>query len=179
MITIVEIELPKFIDNFSIEFITDGEFRGKVEAAADIDNGTLKVTEALWHNLQQGCKRARFTIAHEIGHFFLKHEGVKRRDAKDNYLSTKTRIEENEANIFAALFLAPTELAQNCQNFEEISHKFQIGASAAENRFEELAHERRRLSGEQRPLPESVINFMDEVEKRGGFKFKSRPITKK
>jgi Zn-dependent peptidase ImmA (M78 family) len=67
-------------------------------------------------NAQHPPVRRRFTIAHELGHFFLhEHEKLRvdqgtfvinRRDARS---STGTDIQEIEANAFAAELLMPEE----------------------------------------------------------------------
>jgi Zn-dependent peptidase ImmA (M78 family) len=59
-------------------------------------------------------RRARYTIAHEIGHIALGHTGVRYR-GDSGALGEKNvrdiRREEFEANRFAAAFLAPAHLA--------------------------------------------------------------------
>jgi len=66
-------------------------------------------------NLNHPPARKRFTIAHELGHYFL-HEGISAhydRDYKLNYRSAEssqaTNVEEIEANFFAASLLMPRE----------------------------------------------------------------------
>jgi len=64
--------------------------------------------------------RRRFTIAHELGHFFL-HEHEKLRvdqgtfviNRRDERSSTGTDIQEIEANAFAAELLMPREFVLN------------------------------------------------------------------
>jgi Zn-dependent peptidase ImmA (M78 family) len=59
-------------------------------------------------------QRARFTIAHEIGHVALGHRHVRHRGmttALAEGMVRSIRNEEYEANKFAAAFLAPAYLA--------------------------------------------------------------------
>jgi len=67
-------------------------------------------------NLSQHANRQRFTIAHELAHYFLKHtEGEDHLDRKftvlrrDENSSTATDENEIQANYFAACLLMPEE----------------------------------------------------------------------
>lgn len=63
-------------------------------------------TVAIYVNAQNSPTRRRFTIAHELGHFFLHHEGNEELEYLD-LRSTKSTKEEVEANKFAAELLIP------------------------------------------------------------------------
>jgi hypothetical protein len=58
-------------------------------------------------------RRARYTIAHEIGHIAFGHDGIRYRgqtSALSKELIGKIRRQEREAERFAAAFLAPHHL---------------------------------------------------------------------
>jgi len=60
-------------------------------------------------------RRARFTLAHEFGHIWLKHSGVRHRgeaSALQERLVKQIKQEEREAYRFAGAFLAPAYLAE-------------------------------------------------------------------
>jgi hypothetical protein len=60
-------------------------------------------------------QRARFTLAHEVGHIWLNHSGVRHRGAAgalQERLVKQIRQEEREAYRFAGAFLAPAYLAE-------------------------------------------------------------------
>ncbi|MFZ1920832.1 MAG: ImmA/IrrE family metallo-endopeptidase [Xanthobacteraceae bacterium] len=60
-------------------------------------------------------QRARFTLAHEVGHIWLKHSGIRHRGAAgalQERLVKQIRQEEREAYRFAGSFLAPAYLAE-------------------------------------------------------------------
>jgi IrrE N-terminal-like domain len=60
-------------------------------------------------------RRARFTIAHEVGHIWLKHSGIRHRGeagALQERLVKQISQEEREAERFAGAFLAPSYLAE-------------------------------------------------------------------
>jgi IrrE N-terminal-like domain len=60
-------------------------------------------------------RRARFTLAHEFGHIWLKHSGVRHRGdagALQEKLVKQIKQEEREAYRFAGAFLVPSYLAE-------------------------------------------------------------------
>lgn len=64
----------------------------------------------IYYNADEAPVRQRFTIAHEIGHYALGHLGsgvTKFRDPASHFSSGAVKIEEREANRFAANLLMP------------------------------------------------------------------------
>jgi hypothetical protein len=60
-------------------------------------------------------QRARFTLAEEVGHVWLKHSGLRYRGetgAQQERVVPQIRREEREARHFAGTFLAPSYLAK-------------------------------------------------------------------
>jgi hypothetical protein len=60
-------------------------------------------------------RRARFTLAHEVAHIYLKHSGIRHRGesgALQKRLVKQIQQEEREADRFAGVFLAPSYLAE-------------------------------------------------------------------
>lgn len=131
------------------------ELNDAVSAALDLrdNNRPLILVNKFHSNLRQ-----RFSIAHELGHFYLKHNPgsvhidskilFRRKDSDDD-----DRKKEREANQFAAELLMPTDwLMQEFQdglvsNYElwekedfisELSLKYQVSVSAMAIRLEEL-----------------------------------------
>ncbi len=91
------------------------------EACFDSDDKLLYIREstycaanAMYTHTEAERRHARFTIAHEIGHLALKHDGLHFRgttsaDAKK--IPSRVRQHERDAERFAAAFLAPAHLA--------------------------------------------------------------------
>ncbi|RUU25548.1 ImmA/IrrE family metallo-endopeptidase [Mesorhizobium sp. M6A.T.Ce.TU.016.01.1.1] len=152
---------------FSFRCALDDEL-GDNEATMDDETGTLVARESVLNDIKAGRPRARFTIAHELGHYFLGHEGRRRRNPdKGVYVTFKERTEESEANIFASYFLIPTKLAWDANDPEEISDRFQVSLQAAEIAFERVQAAKRKASGEKRRPPRVVIDFLKEAQKKG------------
>jgi IrrE N-terminal-like domain len=94
----------------------------KDDASYDSDQRLLRIRESVFRVLdhpnlasRQEFQRARFTIAHEVGHVIWSHHGKYFRgpttDAATG-LSRRLRLRESEANRFAAAFLIPSYLAK-------------------------------------------------------------------
>ncbi|MFT3921565.1 MAG: ImmA/IrrE family metallo-endopeptidase [Myxococcales bacterium] len=87
-----------------------------------------------------GAVRDQFTIAHELGHYFLHSQGGKQRIRAERYGSGRV---EWEANWFAAAFLMPSELfteeaERNQGDAERIATRFFVSSAAAEVRLKSL-----------------------------------------
>ncbi|MDF1601575.1 ImmA/IrrE family metallo-endopeptidase [Mesorhizobium sp. YIM 152430] len=160
-------QLSKNIARFSFrpEFASR---MGDDEAIMNSDTHTLMVREAVLESAKAGHTRARFTIAHEIGHYFLGHDGERRRNPdKKIYIKSKEIIEEREADMFASYFLVPTEMALDCQNSEEVASRFEISTQAAEIAFQRVERAQRKVAGKERILPRGVIDLLQELKRQG------------
>jgi hypothetical protein len=86
-------------------------------------------------------RRRRFTIAHEIGHFVL-HPG-RLRPERDGLVNEAMRLEEREADTFAAELLMPEHLvrqavAEQGADPALLADRFQVSARAMEIRLQRL-----------------------------------------
>ncbi|HEX5152800.1 MAG TPA: ImmA/IrrE family metallo-endopeptidase [Parafilimonas sp.] len=95
-----------------------------------------------------GNKRGRFTIAHELGHYFINshREGIKSGNipmhASSNSLAHSDKI-ESEADYFAANLLMPTEKLRaltarrkfSLEIIKEVSEEFDVSITSALLRF--------------------------------------------
>jgi hypothetical protein len=109
-------------------------------------------------------RRARFTLAHELAHIAWGHEGVHYRGAINaRQLALKSRVffDEVEANKFAAAFLIPLHLAGAEKSTEDLSDLFDVNLPVATFRKPVLERMNRRAKGIPRPLPPSVIDFLN------------------
>jgi hypothetical protein len=147
------------------------------DASYDSDERLLNVRESVFRVLdhpllgpKQDRRRARFSIAHELGHMVSGHDGKYFRgptSGKAIMLGSRIRPRENEANKFAAAFLAPSHLAKPIMTVEQISELFDISMYAAELRREALAKMDRRARKIDRPLPKGVADWLREQREKG------------
>jgi Zn-dependent peptidase ImmA (M78 family) len=101
----------------------------------------------IYINQYHNSKRQRFTIAHELGHYFLHRDNFKKENqgivdsikiaSSAPYLSRKkgkSGKEEAQANEFAANLLMPRELFikeyKACETIEEVAQKFNVSVES-------------------------------------------------
>ena len=168
LITAIE-KLTARFRHFSYQQIPDAEMPG-AEAQWDARKGVLRIRESLIAAMQRGEPRARMTIANEIGHFAMRHAGVRRRSATQataGRLGLEAKKEESEARRFAAMFLAPSDLLSAIDTVEEIADRFGLSVEAAMIRKGEFDAFQRRASGQRRELPSVVVDYLKDAQRRG------------
>lgn len=90
-------------------------------------------------------RRDRFTVAHELGHFCLRH-GPRYRDPRKNFSLSNYDLFERDANMFAAELLMPEEVVQyavrvsEMQDVEEMCEYFDVSGAAMRIRLERLGY---------------------------------------
>lgn len=120
---------------FSYEIVADDDktFSEDEEAHTDISIGKIYIKESVYCDLKTPYSRSNFTIAHELGHFYLHHISgfVLPRTTKPDkvYLNP-----EWQADQFAAEFLMPLEGIKDLSS-DEIMDKYNVSRQAAETRI--------------------------------------------
>lgn len=136
IVELIEVTLPR-ITNLKFEFeIIDKETMGKAEAAMAPDMMRMFIREDVYERLHENDARARFTIAHEIGHFVL-HDGVALTRSNNNQHEV-FRDSEWQADCFAAELLAPIEACKRHSTIKSIMDNFGVSRSCAKIRFNEI-----------------------------------------
>ncbi len=125
-------------------------------------------------------KRARFTIAHELGHVVFGHKKTRHRNISGRpieKIAPSIMRDESDADKFAAAFLAPLYLAGNplLAHASDLADRFGLSTRAAEIKLEELQRLYRRAHNLPRPLPKSIVSFLENA-KKGGAKITSLDI---
>jgi hypothetical protein len=120
---------------------------GSVEQVEDIfapEASTVDETGKLtiWLPPLTSWRRDRFTLAHELGHYFL-HYVYSKRNGETRFSRGGRNMAETEANVFAASLLMPEETFKEVfltagQDWWEISNHFDVSPSAARVRAEAL-----------------------------------------
>lgn len=115
-----------------------GKFNGSVDGMIRAKDGVVQILV----NAENPSTRKRFTIAHELGHFFLHHNGepldfVDLRSGVSNF-------KEVEANKFATALLMPQNEVTNEYNKllfptgEELARIFNVSKVTMQIRLKEL-----------------------------------------
>jgi hypothetical protein len=166
---ILEVHLADMYLGFRFRVIPDGELHG-AEAFCDAEANKIEIKQSVYEQVKTGNPRARMILTEEIGHRILGHKGVRFRGAVNKIVTRadpRIHREETEAKKFAAIFLAPSYLADECWTATDIQEKFHLSRESAEIRVTELESLRRRSRGEERSLPQFVVDFLKESKKRG------------
>lgn len=134
IIKFMEVVIPIFDPTFNFEYVDS--LPDNAYAFYDPMNNSIKVLESVYENACNGVGRDRFTIAHEIGHYFLHSEGFSFARTDGNVPAY--RDPEWQANTFASFLLIPR--AQTLfMDKEEIASRCMVSNQAAE-----IAYKRNR-----------------------------------
>lgn len=131
--------LTDIVEAVGIKLIIDDLSRidPNISGAIQYDD-EKKTNPVIFINSIHPINRQRFTLAHELGHFFL-HNGGKLRIDNLNYADDNKNVrEEVEANYFAASLLMPKGafLQKVKEGYEdiELGSYFGVSVEAARNR---------------------------------------------
>jgi Zn-dependent peptidase ImmA (M78 family) len=142
--------LHEVFPKFKLKVVKDTDLPN-MEAKAYTNACILKVRDGIMNALRTyGDVRARFTVAHELGHLMLGHPGNQPRPRPKREFDAPLSILESEANTFASEFLMPSELIDRKFSNDRISRLFQVSIEAAARRRRELS----TLTVSHRSLPE-------------------------
>ena len=126
----LEYFLPMLDENFNYLVLGDQDMPVNTYAYYEPISGQIYIREDVYERACNGIARDRFTIAHEIGHFFLHHSGFAlcREDSKK---SIPTYCDpEWQANTFASFLLMPPNLIRN-MSAEDIAKQCGTSLTAA------------------------------------------------
>ncbi|MEQ4693441.1 ImmA/IrrE family metallo-endopeptidase [Providencia manganoxydans] len=119
-----------FIHHDLMEIVEDSELEGRY-ALTYPDENLIKIRNSVYDDLCNGSNRARFTIAHEIGHLFMhKNQSAFARGGSKNH-----KIYEDgewQADTFASYFLINKDLVDKSMTANDISRTFGVSYTAAE-----------------------------------------------
>jgi Zn-dependent peptidase ImmA (M78 family) len=140
------------------------------EAQWDSEKYVLSMRESVFVGMQRSETRANMSVAHELAHYLLRHEGLLNRTTgakTSEMIGNKLRHQESEARRTGPIILAPEHLVPEGATAEQISALFGMSLQAATYRQEEIEGIRRRRKGEDRKLPDGIVDMLREAKRRG------------
>lgn len=158
ILKIAEIDVAEIVPEYSLIVVND-VLLGDDAARTIFDPLGIIVAESVYEDARFGRVRARFTIAHELGHLFL-HSGksvARGVESTRKRVPVRSRSAEWQADKFAAAFLMPRHVATQFSSPEELAENCLVSEKAAKIRMKDLG-----ILKERRELPDIVKMFLKE-----------------
>lgn len=168
ILDLLENRLPTLLEEYSFRVADDGELQDGEEAVTRFSPLEIVVRPEVYEAAQRQEPRARFTLAHELGHLSLHQAFPKAVMARGNIYSLqdnrveKFRDAEWQADTFASRFLMPDDLVQDYDSAEYIETDFGVSRTAAEVRFEQI------LKTRPREIPDRVKVILNQIKRQQG-----------
>lgn len=102
----------------------------------------IRIRSDVYEGACDGSVRPRFTLSHELGHFFL-HTNVPLARVASSEQLPAYRSAETQANRFASSFLMPSALIDPTMSIEDVMGRFGVSRPAANFRLNDLFKGRR------------------------------------
>lgn len=132
----------RFIDllteqNIFVDIVEDDEIPAGEEARCIPDEDLIVLPMRTYKDLVAQKPRALFTLAHELGHWALRHRVIMSRGNQQHKFFEDS---EWQANQFAAEFLMPLNVirSKNLRSAKEIMSAFGVSYDAASKRLKSL-----------------------------------------
>ncbi|WP_299855347.1 ImmA/IrrE family metallo-endopeptidase [uncultured Roseobacter sp.] len=136
VIEIIEQVLDQRLDLVRFEVGSRKEM-GSAEGYTCPNGEFIMLREDVYHSACAGEGRARFTCAHELGHWAM-HTNIPLARAKSGDGTPSFRLAEPQANQFAAEFLMPASFISHIDDEDDIMLRFSVSWEAARNRLRYL-----------------------------------------
>ena len=152
-INTLPVNLSQVIDYYNI----------KLKPFSSNDKQAFIENSTIFLNTQLIKTRARFTVAHELGHILLNHNNLAHTIHNEN---DNKNIEEYQANIFARCLLMPAIVLKeiNCIEPQDIANICNVSLQSAEYRSERMKELLKRNKFNLSPLERQVYNnFKDFI----------------
>ncbi len=113
VVEFIERKLPEMYEEFHYEIVEPREMPDR-EAEMSPSEFCIRIQEPVYIKAMNGDGRSRFTLAHELGHFFLhRHQLLAFGRKSENGNIPPCRHSEWQADIFARNLLAPWSMTRN------------------------------------------------------------------
>lgn len=121
--------LPLIDDEFQYEYVDKKEMPDGTYAFYNPKTNKMTIREDVYEGACNGVGRDRFTIAHEIGHYFLHADELVVARNKNSIYKAYTDPEW-QANKFAAELLIPSDLTRH-MSVQDIAERCGVSLQAA------------------------------------------------
>lgn len=129
IVEFIELILPRLISGFYFDIMSESEM-GPVHGATFPEKSLIQIREDVYDGACNGNGRDRFTIAHEVGHFFLHGEAVLTRRFDGKQLP-RYKDSEWQADCFAGELLVPIFLKEEALTPQYIQSQCGVSEDAA------------------------------------------------
>lgn len=137
IIDYIEKVLQVVVPEFVLEIVDDADMPG-LEGETSPDRLRMKLPNSVYEGAVNGERRARFTVAHELGHLFLHRDLLFARAVEDDHDLKPYESSEWQADEFAGSLLMPERLVRSCRTVLEITERCQVSEPAAKTRLAKL-----------------------------------------
>lgn len=134
IVDVVELMLDQQLNFLRLEFGTHEEMDG-AEGFCDPKGEFIQLREDVYKAAVRGDGRARFTIAHELGHFVL-HNNIPMQRKPHAAKIASYKLGEPQANQFAAEFLMPRKFIKRGATRAGLMAAHGVSETAASNRID-------------------------------------------
>ena len=107
IVEFIEHVLPQIDESFKYEYCQKNELPANVYAYYSPIDNLMKIREDVYIGASNGNSRDRFTLAHEVGHYFLHNEVILTRKSESEIPPYENP--EWQANVFAGELLIPSQ----------------------------------------------------------------------
>lgn len=133
VIDVIEKVLVPHFDNFHF-LAGDDEMMEGAEGYTSPDGSFIMLHEKVYLAACRMDGRARFTAAHELGHWCM-HTNIPLARANDSTSVKPYRLSEPQANQFAAEILMPARMITRADTARTVVARFAVSIEAATNRL--------------------------------------------
>lgn len=129
IVEFIENVLPQIDKDFQYEYCDKNDLPPNVYAYYSPVENLMKIREDVYIGASKDNPRDRFTLAHEVGHYFLHNEVILTRKSRSQILAYENP--EWQANVFAGELLIPSMQIVD-MSISEIMKECVVSYSAAE-----------------------------------------------
>lgn len=138
IVELLELVMSNKLRMFDIEIVSRAEMPEEY-ATTSQDGRVLKIREDTYAKACAGEGRARFTLAHELGHMIMHCCGVEVFALTSGEHVPHYRHSEKQANYFAASLLMPARFFSSTDNVELVCMRHGVSREAALIRIKYLS----------------------------------------